>query len=152
MDVPIEMPCGKVTWVSQDDWPRVSKLAWSSQGSHVRARYKRSVGGDGHSYVYLHRYILAAPKGYVVDHIDGNPLNNRRENLQIATYSRNIMRAYAGGTVGMAGNRWRARMRVDGRPVSLGCYATREEAQAALVEARKMVWSDPAINELGIVG
>ena len=33
--------------------------------------------------VYLHRFIMNAKKNQIVDHIDGNPMNNRRENLRI---------------------------------------------------------------------
>lgn len=41
-------------------------------------------------YVYLHRYITKAPKDKVVDHDDGNPLNNRRKNLIITTQDKNV--------------------------------------------------------------
>lgn len=37
----------------------------------------------------LHRYLINAPSGKVVDHIDRNPLNNRKTNLRICTQSDN---------------------------------------------------------------
>ena len=39
----------------------------------------------------LHRFIAKAPKGKVVDHINGNTLDNRKENLRIVTHKQNSM-------------------------------------------------------------
>lgn len=151
----IDLPCGKIATVSDEDWPRVSKLSWSDRGNgYVRARFKKSAGGDG-GFVSLHRFIMSAPDGYVVDHIDGNPLNNCRDNLQITTNSRNGMRSDFAKARGVSFDRycghWVARLRVDGRKVHLGSFSTREAAQAQLDAARDMVWNDAELNQLGAI-
>jgi hypothetical protein len=46
-----------------------------------------------HRKAKLHRFILLAPEGIKIDHIDGNGLNNRRSNLRLATQSRLIRNA-----------------------------------------------------------
>lgn len=95
----IALPCGKVAKVSDEDWPLVSRLSWYDRsGGYVAARFKKAVGGDGRI-VQLHRLITRAPTGYVVDHIDGDTLNNQRENLQVTTNSRNLM-AHLDGELG----------------------------------------------------
>ena len=42
--------------------------------------------------IYMHRFILGEPKGKVVDHRDGNGLNNRRENIRAITHAENLRR------------------------------------------------------------
>lgn len=152
----IQLPCGKQARVSPEDFDRVSMLSWSDNGlGYARARLRRDVGGDGRI-VFLHHCIIGVPpKGMVIDHIDNDPLNNTRENLQLASQSRNAMRSpkKRGGVTSFQSNgreRWRARMRVDGRMVSLGCYDTREEAQHVIDHAREIVWADESINTLGV--
>jgi hypothetical protein len=137
----IKLPCGKVALVSDEDWPRVSKLSWYNRSAgYPAARNKKSEGGDGRI-VQLHRYIMNPPNDMIVDHIDGDTFNCQRENLQITTQSRNVMkstRAVNGGIQYQDG-RWAARMRVDGKIVRLGTHATEADARAMLVEARQQV-------------
>ncbi|MBL0320755.1 MAG: HNH endonuclease [Alphaproteobacteria bacterium] len=42
-----------------------------------------------HKHVYMHRYIMTAKAGQEVDHINGNKLDNRKENLRLASHSQN---------------------------------------------------------------
>lgn len=81
-----------------------------------------------------------------IDHIDGNPSNNALANLRDVTRSVNLQnrRAAMGhnttsGVLGVSSkrNKWRARIKVDGRHVSLGHFDTIEEAQAAYLEAKR---------------
>lgn len=149
--VPLPLPNGKTAFVSPEDWPRVSKLSWSDKGlGYVRAVFKKSEGGDGRI-VDLGRFIMRAPPGYVVDHIDGNPLNNTRGNLQTITQSRNMMRrkdVMAGG-IQRHKNRWRVRISIDGKSTSFGLYDDREAAEEALAKARALAWGP--MNEMGAI-
>jgi hypothetical protein len=79
-------------------------------------------------------------KGEIVDHIDSNTLNNRRENLRLATYSQNSMNTrissrntsgYKGVSVDATGNSWRAQIKAEGEIKYLGLYSTPEEAHEA---------------------
>jgi hypothetical protein len=53
--------------------------------------------------VYMHRFILNAPKGLDVDHINRNPLDNRKCNLRIATRRQNNFNRRATPISGYAG-------------------------------------------------
>jgi hypothetical protein len=94
---------------------------------------------DAGGTTYLHRVIMGAGPGQLVDHIDGDGLNNTRANLRICTRAQNnANRVCAKGSSGYRGvhpeprnGRWYARIEVNGRPRSLGCFATPEEAARA---------------------
>jgi hypothetical protein len=96
-------------------------------------------------FTYLHRFILDAPPDLDVVHINGDRLDSRRQNLRLATrqesvHSRRAPAAARSGFLGVHINDrgawpsilpWRAAMRFNGRRISLGSYATPEEAARA---------------------
>lgn len=75
------------------------RYKWNiTPGGHVYRTTRRS-NGDGTSTnrrVYLHREIMGLDFGdpLVVDHVNGNPADNFRSNLEIVTQSENMRRAY----------------------------------------------------------
>ena len=82
---------------------------------------------------YLHRFIMNAPIGMEVDHINGNPLDNRKENLRICMRSQNSrnVRMHKDNKTGWKGvycdkrkiiNKWSSRILVNGKSISLGYY------------------------------
>ena len=75
--------------VSPEDYDRVAKFKWHTKVYPDGRKYAaRSIKGKPTT-IRLHRFILNPPKGKVVDHINHNCLDNRRENLRIATRSEN---------------------------------------------------------------
>lgn len=85
----------------------------------------------------LHRLVMNAPKGVQVDHINGDKLDNRRENLRLCDNtqnSHNQQRHVAGQSkykgVRRNGKRWQAQIAIFGIHKTLGTHDT--EAEAAL--------------------
>lgn len=94
--------------------------------------------------IWLHNEIMCPPEGYVVDHINGDKLNNTRENLRVCTQLDNMknLKIYTSNTSGVKGvnwrkdiQRWRAYINVEGKCISLGTYKDKEDAIKARKEA-----------------
>lgn len=100
--------------------------------------------------LWFHREILKVSNLYwkkiQVDHINGNGLDNRRENLRLVTPSQNMFNSKKpkNNTTGFKGvdfqkkeNKYRARIGVNNKRINLGQFNTAEEAARAYDEAAK---------------
>ena len=91
----------------------------------------------------LHRFLTNAPKGSVVNHINGNTLDMRKKNLSVGTYSDNNRkvkhRKWGSDVCGVSFNKnvnkWHPYIGVDGKCISLGYYESKEEAVKVRKEA-----------------
>jgi hypothetical protein len=94
----------------------------------------------------MHRLLAGAKSEDLVDHVNGNTLDNRRQNLRIATTlenNHNRTRVNGNNTSGFPGvawhsqqNKWRAYIMIDHHQKHLGCFETKEEAAEAARNAR----------------
>ena len=94
-----------------------------------------------------HKLIFFIHHGYapnIIDHIDGNPLNNKIENLREADKYQNTWNAKVRkhSSIGLKGvtfhpqtKKYRARIRCKNKIYSLGLYETKEEAHKAYCQA-----------------
>jgi hypothetical protein len=95
----------------------------------------------GHDMLWMHRVVLGLRKGdgLEVDHINLNPLDNRRANLRLVTREQQAQnRQPIRGTSRFRGvqwdgekKRWRARHQLNGRRISLGTFLDEVEAARA---------------------
>jgi hypothetical protein len=90
MTVIVPLTQGYQAIIDDEDAERVFTRRWTAQTSVKRhnAVYAKSRTLDGS--IQLHRFIMNAPTGMDVDHINGNGLDNRRINLRVATRSQNL--------------------------------------------------------------
>lgn len=130
-----------VILIDDEDLPIFGPHRWRVQTNH-HCRYVSRRDGD--RTVMLHRLIVKAPKGKVVDHINGNGLDNRKENLRIVTHRQNLWnRPRDEGMIGVSKSKragiWRATIDHDGRKLDLGTFLSLEDAQAARDLASRML-------------
>jgi hypothetical protein len=95
---------------------------------------------------YLHRAILNAPKGLVVDHLNRNTLDNRRSNLRLTSIRGNLLQqkrpdnktGYTGVTnYGYDKSKYTAQIKVNYKKIHLGVFNTLKEAIVARKKAEK---------------
>ena len=96
-----------------------------------------------------HRLIFLMHKGYLpveIDHIDGNKLNNRIDNLREATraqniFNRGLMKTNTSGVKGVSWskerNKWEVQMYVDGKKHNIGRFENLEVAKAMAIAFRQ---------------
>ncbi len=106
----VYIPLGhdKVAIVDRDDFDKVDGYNWHlhADGYAVRGWLRSESGYPGAC--YLHRWIAECPINMEVDHVDGDPLNNRRSNLRMGTHRDNLNNRRTGkvGRVGLKGVRY----------------------------------------------
>ncbi len=130
--------------VDGDDAWRLESFDWKV-GTHGYVCRTEKINGKW-ALILLHREIMACSDGRVIDHINGNALDNRKSNLRECTLAENLRnrKIHKNNRSGLKGvycdprrkNRpWNAKIVVDGRKVYLGAFAASAEAFAAYVAA-----------------
>ena len=138
---------GRLALVDEADLERVSLYNWSLlvpnpaclHGAYAQAWITGEEGNKRRT--TLHRLIMQAMPGQLVDHINGDGLDNRRCNLRLVTREQNQRnrRARNGsdykGITKTPSAKWRARIEVEGQSRHLGLYETKEAASLAYYHA-----------------
>lgn len=142
--VAVPLTLGKVAIIDVADLSLIARHTWHARPRRDRRTYY-AVNASG---IRMHRLLLGVWDKRVVDHIDGDGLNNRRRNLRAGTQSQNCVNRkqtpgkYLRGTRPKKG-KWQSYIKYAGRQRSLGYFATEIEAhEAYLVEAKRLhgVW------------
>lgn len=144
----IDLPHGKQTIVDEQDYPLVKDLTlYVGTNGYVYF----STWNDGKSHPQtLHSYLMQTPKGMHTDHINGDKLDNRRENLRVVSPSINSANRTVpnrNNTSGVRGVHWRAadhcwhaQITVNRKNHYLGIYRELTDAIAARRAAEAEFW------------
>lgn len=128
---------GLVSLVNDADYERFRQFPWysdPSSGGNFRAVFH-----SGKKKYYLHREIMSAKTDEIIDHINGDGLDNRRENLRFATRAQNSRNRR--GTTSLpkgvhfkprhANRPYVAAIKFNGHRTHLGAFKTEREAGLA---------------------
>lgn len=89
MAAKINLTRGMVALVDDHDAPEVRGYAWVAKPADQTAKIWYAYTQVKKRTIYLHRFILEAQTGILVDHINGNGLDCRRENMRLCSPSLN---------------------------------------------------------------
>ncbi len=137
----ISLTKGRVAVVDDEDYERLSVFKWYFE---ERPGRKTGYAGRGQRIgtkvvqYRMHREILDVPKGLQVDHRNGDGLDNRRQNLRLATHGQNVSnspgrperRASRFKGVFPSGPNWRVQIVAQGKRYRLGSFCNADLAAA----------------------
>ena len=148
----IELTRGNFALVDDEDFLRLKDIKWHAREGKGR-QYAATTFYNGRKNTpssftcFMHHFIMGRPlNGIVIDHINGDGLDNQKKNLRFATHAENIsnsMRRKKGLTVSKyvgvnrSKKRWRSSICVKGKFIHLGIFATEEEAGQAYLKYKK---------------
>lgn len=134
----IPLTRGYCAMVDPEDYEWLSRHRWHVK---VRGRRRYALRVERGKTIFMHREIMKTPKGMVVDHIDGNGLDNHRANMRNCTPRQNLCnrrprrdsaRRYAGVyQYGRRPGQWCACLRSGGRKTRVGPFDSEIEAARA---------------------
>jgi hypothetical protein len=139
---------GEWTILDVEDYYRFGNFKWSLGGSRKNFYAVRGIKNKKEEVEEsrLHRAIMKAPKGRIVDHKNCNGLDNRRENLRIATRAQNACNSrkrkntssrFMGVYFHKRGNKWGARLQHHGKDIWIGYFRSEVDAAHAYDKVAK---------------
>lgn len=134
--------------VNTDVWESWAKNFWwrMDRGGYAYTKTKKEGS------VWLHAALISnCPPGMVRDHIDGNRLNNTKENLRVVTPSQNMFNRKRSATNQSGQNgvyfhketgKWAAEIKAEHAKIYLGLFSDKEQAIEARKQAEKRLFGE----------
>ena len=140
--------------IDNDDLEKCNKLTWhyakNKDSKYIQTRIKGKM-------IKLHRYIMNINNSnLVVDHINRNPLDNRKSNLRICSYKENSFNKSirVDNTSGIPGvsfhktnKKWRAKIKYNNLTIHLGYFEDINEALINRRVAEEILFGEYSPNE-----
>lgn len=130
--------------IDEQDYKLVSQYTWRvNQFGYAEA----SIGNKN---IRMHRFIMNAQKGHMIDHANCDRLDNRRMNLRFVTHRENAMNkslnsnntsGYKGVSWNNHAKSWSVHIQLDGKKKTLGYRKDKHDAAK--------LYNDAAMAEFG---
>ena len=132
----IALTQGKETIVDDNDYDYLSQFKWCYHKGYAARNIRLENGKQ--TTIKMHRIIIDCPQGLLVDHINGDSLDNRRSNLRIVTNQQNNMNKKHYSRSGFKGvyfnklaQKWHAQIALNNKVIYLGLFNDLVEAAKA---------------------
>lgn len=136
----IELTQGFYSIIDSEDFSRIAKYSWCLHKNGKQGK-KYAATRTKNKYVLLHRLILDAVNSkFQVDHINGDTLDNRKQNLRLCSRSENLRNGkkhidskskYKGVIYNKLNKNYRARICKDYKIIEIGSFKTEKGAAKA---------------------
>jgi hypothetical protein len=137
----IPLTQGKVAIVDDCDYDMLSRYKWYAHKDYNKYYAIRRAGGLGNKTISMHHIVIGRPpNGLVTDHIDGNGLNNTRNNLRHVTHRVNMQNVNKIGKNSMflgaykEKKKWKSQIIINGTCKYLGTFDTDRDAHEAYMK------------------
>lgn len=131
---------GYFTKIDSEDLPRVSEHKWrvTTVDKYNKPRAVSSL--NGRKILLLSRFIMNAPDGKVVDHVNGDTLDDRKSNLRVCSQRENLFNrklnknnhsGYKGVFWSGKHNKWLSQLQTNHKVYYLGLYSDKVKAAEA---------------------
>lgn len=138
----IKLTQNKYAIIDEEDFDKVSKYRW-----HFGNGYARRKSSFEPELTRMHHLILPLEKGFMIDHINGNGLDNRKSNLRLVTKSQNMMNRgkqsnNKSGYMGVSlhrNNKWRAYIKLNMKQIHLGLFLEKKKQQKHIMKLLKFI-------------
>jgi hypothetical protein len=141
----------KSALVDADRYDELANYRWKSRPHRTRPEKNGYVYCySGNRTIYLHRLVMGEPVGRV-DHRNGDPFDNRRDNLRIATQTQNLgnmalstrnRSGYKGVSFDKRKRKWRATLLFEGKHHHLGYFSEPRDAAMRYDEAARQQFGE----------
>lgn len=140
---------GQVAFVDDEDFPYLSQFVWYAVHDGHQYYAARNIKGSSGRWTKtkMHREILSAVPGAVVDHIDHNGLNNQKDNLRVCSQAENMRNrktvnsnnssGFIGVSLHHGTGKYQAKICKDRKQIYLGLFDSSSDAYHAYVRAAK---------------
>lgn len=141
--------------VVDDDWyPYLLQWEWYARPARSKTKTYYAVRMEKRKPIAMHRVVIGATPGQIVDHLDRNGLNNISVNLRLSTHPQNCCNRdkQENNTSGFKGvswhkktGKWRAEIMSHGKRIHLGYFHDPEGAAQAYNAAARLHHGDFAV-------